>query len=1171
MAQDSVDRLPRCSPFWPPLPAQPGERRIWRRLHGSSRPLAIAAAAQTHAGVTVVVAADNLAADRLRDELGFFLGSACELPVIVFPDWETLPYDQFSPYRDIVSDRLAALSRLPALVAGIVVVPVTTLMHRLCPRQYVEARTFAIGHGSRFDRDEFRRRLEAAGYRAAAQVVEHGEFAVRGSLIDLYPMGSDVPYRIDLLDDEVDSIRIFDPESQCSTGAVDAIRMLPAHEFPLGEEAIARFRSQWRSRFEGNPTNSPLYNDVSQGFCPGGIEYYLPLFFDGTATLFDYLPSGSLFIVQERVAAAADAFRREVEERHEQGRHDAQRPLLAPAELFLDPNEVFAGIRRYPSIAIRGDDEEGAVGVCEFATLPPPPVPVDARAAEPFARFRAFRDGFEGRVLVVAESAGRRETLLELFKGGDLTPVQCPDWQTFVTGAASLALTVAPLQEGAWIEQPALAIVAETQLFGERAAQRRQRRAATRDPESVIRDLAELKIGAPVVHEDHGVGRYQGLVALVIDGLTGEYLLLVYADGDRLYVPVASLHLISRYSGIDPDHAPLHKLGSGQWGRARARAAARIRDVAAELLDVYARRAARHGHRFRVESSAYAAFVQRFPFEETPDQANTIDQVLADMQSERPMDRLVCGDVGFGKTEVAMRAAFVAAHDGRQVALLVPTTLLAQQHHQNFRDRFADWPVRIELLSRFRSKKEQDDVIRDLAEGRIDILIGTHKLLASAIRFKRLGLLIIDEEHRFGVRQKERLKSLRAEVDVLTLTATPIPRTLNMALSSVRELSIIATPPSRRLAVKTFVREWENGLLREALLREIGRGGQVYFLHNDVESIDKTAALVADLVPEARVRVAHGQMRERDLERVMLDFYHRRFNVLVCTTIIETGIDIPTANTIVINRADKFGLAQLYQLRGRVGLSHHRAYAYLIVPPRSAISADAVKRLEAIEALEELGMGFTLATHDLEIRGAGEILGDEQSGHIQEIGYGLYTELLERAVASLKAGREPDIERPLSHGPEIDLQLPARLPEDYVPDVHARLILYKRIASCRNDEELIALREELIDRFGGLPEPARNLFAVTAIKIEAVPLGVRKVELGDGGGRILFVDQPAVDPQAIIRLIQTLPKAYRLDGGDKLRIIKEMPDGEARLHELRALFQQFRVRQPAAPGGTGRP
>jgi transcription-repair coupling factor (superfamily II helicase) len=782
---------------------------------------------------------------------------------------------------------------------------------------------------------------------------------------------------------------------------------------------------------------------------------------------------------------------------------------------------------------------------------------------EPLGILKRFIDEFNGRILIAAESTGRRETLLEMFRQHDLQPVLYQDWSAFLSATDKIGVVTVALEQGAQINDPEFAIISESQLFGERVQQRRLRKRRQQDSEAIIKNLTELTTGAPVVHEDHGVGRYQGLVTLTVNDIPAEFISIEYAQSDKLYVPVASLDLISRYTGVDPEHAPLHRLGSGQWEKAKQKASQRVYDVAAELLDMHARRLARSGNSFTVDEHEYYAFIQSFPFEETPGQADAIKAVIEDMKESKPMDRLICGDAGFGKTEVAMRAAFIAVQNGRQVALLVPTTLLAQQHYQNFKDRFADWPVKIESLSRFRSNKDQEMVLQGLTDGTVDIVIGTHKLIQDNVKFQRLGLLIIDEEHRFGVRQKEKFKALRSEIDVLTLTATPIPRTLNMALSNLRELSIIATPPSRRLSVKTFVREWSNTLLREALLREIKRGGQVYFLHNQIDTIEKAAKEIEELMPEARVRIAHGQMPEKELEQVMLDFYHRRFNVLVCSTIIETGIDVPSANTIIINRADKFGLAQLYQLRGRVGRSHHRAYAYLIVPERKAITADAVKRLEAIESLEELGVGFTLATHDLEIRGAGEILGEEQSGQIHEIGFGLYMDLLERAVYALKAGKQPELDRPLDHGAEINLHIPALIPEDYLPDVHTRLIMYKRIASAKNITELQDLQEEMIDRFGLLPEYLKNLFRITELKLKANPIGIRKIDLGQRGGRLHFSSENRVDPGKIVQLIQSQPQVYKLDGQDKIRISKDLPDVIDRFTMLDNLLNEITVKNAA--------
>lgn len=1139
-----------ADPRHPPLP-RPGCQLAWGRLYGDALPLAIAQAGQAHAGPVVVLAEDPAQADRLRAQLPWFAGPT--LPLLGFPDWETLPYDAFSPHQDIISERIETLYRLPSLERGFVVMAAPTLLQRLAPPAYVQATGLMLSTGERLDIDSLRARFEQAGYQCVAQVMEHGEFAVRGSLVDVYPMGSALPYRIDLFDDEIETLRTFDPETQRSIEKVESVRLLPAREFPFTEPAIQQFRQAWRRRFEGDPQRSSLYRDVSQGLAPAGIEYYLPLFHGEMASLFDYLPDNTLFLALPGSLETLESFHTDLEARHEQRRHDSERPILAPDELYLAPQEVTASLSARPRILVqRFEFPEADAERINFATAALPDLSIKPRAAEPADRLRAFLDSFPGRVLITAESAGRREYLQDLLRDQGLRPRPVEGWQAFERGDAHPALTVAPLEEGLLLDDAGIALVTETQLLGRRVEQARRRRKG-RDAERVVADLNDLAIGAPVVHEDHGVGRFLGLNRLEVGGQVQEFLTLEYAGGDKLYVPVSSLHLVSRYTGASPEAAPLHRLGSDQWQKARRKAAERARDVAAELLDIHARRAAREGHAFEVHTEEYRQFASAFPFEETPDQQAAIEAVLADMAAPQPMDRVVCGDVGFGKTEVAMRAAFVAATAGRQVAVLVPTTLLAQQHYENFRDRMADWPIRIEVLSRFRSGKQQQAVLADLAAGKVDILIGTHKILQPEVRFANLGLVVIDEEHRFGVRQKERLKALRAEVDLLTLTATPIPRTLNMALSGLRDLSIIATPPAERTAIKTFVGEWDAPTVREASLREIRRGGQVYFLHNEVESIERMARELAELVPEATVSIGHGQMRERELEQVMLDFYHRRSNLLVCTTIIESGIDVPTANTIIINRADKLGLAQLHQLRGRVGRSHHRAYAYLITPPRQAMTPDAIKRLEAIESLEDLGAGFSLATHDLEIRGAGELLGDEQSGQIHEVGFSLYAELLERAVRSLKAGEQPQLDRPLDHGAEIELGLPALIPEDYLPDVHGRLILYKRIASAPDAEALRDLQVEMIDRFGLLPEPVKNLFTLTELKLMALPLGIAKIDFGARGGRVQFRAETAVDPARLVTLIQSEPARYRLDG-DRLRILEELPDPMARVAAVRALL-----------------
>lgn len=1151
----------RLSPLSPALPKPNTEQLYWGRLYGSSKALAISRLARQRKGMTLVICADSLNANRMVEELRFYLDA--DMPIVNLPDWETLPYDLFSPYQDIISERLATLARLPHLHSGILVVPITSIMHRMLPVDYLQKHSLLLKAGDTLNQDQFRHKLKDSGYVITPQVMEHGEASIRGSIIDIFPMGCEHPLRIDLFDDEIESIREFDTETQRSLEKQDSIAILPAREIALNDEGIAHFRSAFRERFEGNSNECPVYRDVSQGLAPNGIEYYLPLFFDETSSLFDYLPDDALLFIDDDVRETMESFWSDIGERYEQHRYDVERPILKPEEMFFNEQEMFRRFKLFSRIWLTAMEQEDKAGSSNYLSTLPPQVTIDARASKPLQLLQTFLHNFSGRVLIVAESIGRRETLLELFREHELNPILIKDWHAFMDGNDAFALTVAPLDRGLLLKNPDIAVICESQLFGERVMQRRLRKRKSQDSDAIIRNLTELTDGAPVVHEDNGVGRYRGLVTLTVGDIPAEYIMLEYANEDKLYVPVASLHLVSRYTGADPESAPLHRLGSGQWEKARRKAAEKVYDVAAELLELHAQRAAREGHSFNLEHDAYRAFAQGFPFEETPGQLDAIEAVMADMQASTPMDRLVCGDAGFGKTEVAMRAAFLAIQNNKQVAILVPTTLLAQQHYQNFKDRFAEWPVRVELISRFRTGKEQNTVVDGLENGKVDIVIGTHKLIQGTIKYKNLGLVIIDEEHRFGVRQKEKFKAIRAEIDVLTLTATPIPRTLNMALSSLRELSIISTPPSRRLAVKTFVREWKDGLIKEAIMRELKRGGQVYFLHNRVETIDKAAKTIQDLMPEARVKTAHGQMAEKELEQIMLDFYHRRFNVLVSTTIIETGIDVPSANTIIIDRADKFGLAQLYQLRGRVGRSHHRAYAYLIVPDRKSITKDAVKRLEAIESLEDLGIGFTLATHDLEIRGSGEILGEEQSGQIQEVGFGMYMDLLERAVEALKSGKQPELDRTLDHGAEINLNLPCLIPEDFMPDVHQRLIFYKRIASAKDTDELQELQEELIDRFGLLPEPVRNLFQLTELKLFANPIGIRKIDLGAEGGRVQFGEQARIDPGRIIQLIQTQPHFYKLDGQDKLRIIKDIPEAEDRFQLLEDLMKTIALEEVA--------
>ncbi|HUB89098.1 MAG TPA: transcription-repair coupling factor, partial [Dyella sp.] len=1039
----------------PPLPTSPKQRRFWTPPHGSARALLVAEAARSHDGLVVVVTRDTQRAHALEDELRMFAGT---LPVLHFPDWETLPYDVFSPHPEIVSQRIATLYQLPSVKRGVLVVSAATLMQRIAPGAHIAGAGLMLRKGQKLDLANEQRRLEACGYRHVPQVAEPGDFAVRGALIDIYPMGADEPYRIELFDDEVDSIRSFDAETQRSQQQVEKVELLPAREFPVTDDAAKAFRNRLRERFPIDVRRCPLYQDMKEGVTPGGIEYYLPLFFEQTATLFDYLADNALLVLGEGTHEASEQFWIQTAERYDQRAHDIERPVLPPGELYLSPEQLREQLNKRLRVEVVASGHEHAV---DAGTQPAPEVPLNRKGEEPGTSLRHFIAAYPGRTLIAADSAGRREALLEQLAAVGLRPHNVDSWTAFLADSKSLAITIAPLEQGFALKQPAITVLTERELFGERVrTERRRRRGAARDPDTIIRDLTELSAGAPIVHVDHGVGRYQGLVSMELGGMTGEFLVIEYAKGDKLYVPVAQLGLVSRYSGTAPELAPLHSLGGDAWERARRKAAEKVRDVAAELLAIYAQREARGGESLPIDRQLVEEFGSSFPFEETPDQSLAIDAVLGDLARPRAMDRVICGDVGFGKTEVALRAAFAAATAGKQVAVLVPTTLLAQQHYRNFADRFADWPVKVDVLSRFRSTKDVNEALKRLADGQIDVIIGTHKLLQSDIKFKNLGLVIVDEEQRFGVRQKEQLKKLRAEVDLLTMTATPIPRTLNMAMSGLRDLSLITTPPAHRMAVRTFVSTWEPALIREAFQRELQRGGQVYFLHNEVDSIERTAREVQELIPDARVGIAHGQMPERELEQVMADFHRQRFNVLVCTTIIETGIDIPTANTIIIDRADRFGLAQLHQLRGRVGRSHHRAYAYLIVPDRRAITADAEKRLEALASLEELGAGFTLATHDLEIRGAGELLGDEQSGQIQEIGFGLYTELLERAVRALKSGKVPDFDLSSEHETEVELHLPALIPDDYLPDVHARLTLYKRIASARDEESLRELQVE---------------------------------------------------------------------------------------------------------------
>ncbi len=1139
----------RHNPLSPPT-IKAGQRQHWQGLAGCASALTLVNLAATHDGLTVAVVADEHGAYRLQDELAFFAGE--ELTVRHFPDWETLPYDVFSPHADIISERLALLHALPRMGRGILIVAADTLLQPLPPAEFVDARALVLNVGDTLDPIALRERLEAAGYASVSEVHAHGEFALRGAVMDLFPMGSATPYRLDLFDDEIETIRGFDPDTQRSTGKLDAIRLLPAREYPLDDEAIKAFRQRYRQRFSGDPAASIIYRDVSRGVPPGGIESYLPLFFEHTAQLFDYLPDSAVIAELGDVEAALATAWSTVESRYEQRSVDPDRPLLAPEKAFVPKAVLMDALAQRGAVAFNASDD--AVDTFFDAEPVPPLTGADSDATG--RALRAFFDDFDGRILITGDSAGRREALRDWLTAMGMAPARSESWADFVTHNKAIAVTSATLEAGCVLRQAGLAIITESQLTGSRPPAKKRRR-VVRDPETAIRELTDLAPGAPVVHQDNGVGRYRGLQRLPAGGVENEFVTIEYAGGDLLYVPVGSLHLVHRFTGADADSAPLHKLGSDRWAKVRKKAAERARDVAAELLEIQAKRAAREGISLTVDPDEYRRFASGFPFTETPDQARAIDEVLADLAKPNPMDRVVSGDVGFGKTEVALRSAFVAAAGGHQVCILVPTTLLAQQHYQSFADRFADWPIRVAALSRLRTGKQRDQMLREMEDGKLDIVIGTHRLLQKDIKFTRLGLLIVDEEHRFGVRHKERIKSLRAQVDLLTLTATPIPRTLNMSLAGLRDLSIIATPPESRLAIQTFVSRDDSALIQEACRREMRRGGQIYYLHNKVRDIERKARELAEIVPEARVRIAHGQMHERELEAVMLDFYHRRFDILLCTTIVESGIDVPSANTIVVDRADTFGLAQLHQLRGRVGRSHHRAYAYLLTPPASSMTPDAQKRLDALASLDDLGAGFALATHDLEIRGAGELLGEGQSGQIQEVGFDLYRQMLDRSVAAYKRGEEPEPDADLASATEIELGATALLPEDYIPDVHMRLVLYKRISAARDAAELRALKVELIDRFGLLPKATETLFAATAIKLTAHPLGIAKIEAGPDVGRLHFARRSRIDPAKLITLVQADSKAYRLEGDARLVFFRDMPDTPKRIDTIETLLRKL--------------
>lgn len=1220
-----------------PIP-KPREKSRWFNLSQGSLPLALARYLP-HKRLKAVLTQDAEQALRLQTAWRFFRPHDT---AVFLPDWETLPYERFSPHQDLVSERLSALWQIKSGAADVLFVPVATAMQKLPPVPFLAGRTFWLKTGQTLDIGRLKTDLVDAGYNHVSHVVAAGEFAVRGGIVDLFPMGSETPYRIDLFDDEIDSIKTFDTDTQRTISPVSEIRLLPAHEFPTDSEAQKIFRSRFREEVDGNPNDAAVYKAVSNGHFGAGVEYYLPLFFENELeTLFDYIGEDALFVSLGDVHAEANRFWNDVKSRYAMAQGDETYPPLLPQHLYLSA-DVFAGrLKNYGQVL---PDVSGKAHSL-------PDLAVNRQSDEPLQALKDFQTAFDGRILLCAESLGRRETMLGFLQQNGLKAKPVSDWQGFLSAHEPLMITVAPLAYGfklgglqsssqqqtvpasegegkavtdqtefsasatnplpsplpqereqsaaavsdglkaaavstesslylvasdlhgqtrqqsapspvgeGWGEgkavaaQSAIAVITESDLYQyvarSRVHNRRKKHAAVSD--GLLRDLAEINIGDPVVHEEHGIGRYTGLVTMDLGGETNEMMLLEYAGEAQLYVPVSQLHLISRYSGQAHESVALHKLGSGAWNKAKRKAAEKARDTAAELLNLYAQRAAQSGHKFEINESDYQAFADGFGYEETEDQAAAIAAVIKDLTQAKPMDRLVCGDVGFGKTEVALRAAFVAVMGGKQVAVLAPTTLLVEQHAQNFADRFADFPVKVASLSRFNNSKATKATLEGMADGTVNIVIGTHKLVQDDIKFKNLGLLIIDEEHRFGVRQKEQLKRLRANVDILTMTATPIPRTLSMALEGLRDFSLITTAPSRRLAVKTFVKPFSEGSVREAVLRELKRGGQVFFLHNEVDTIENMRERLETLLPEARIGVAHGQLRERELEQVMRDFLQQRFNVLLCSTIIETGIDIPNANTIIINRADKFGLAQLHQLRGRVGRSHHQAYAYLLTP--EYITKDAEKRLDAIAAADELGAGFTLAMQDLEIRGAGEILGEGQSGEMMQVGFTLYTEMLKQAVRDLKKGRQPDLDAPLGITTEIKLHSPALLPEDYCPDIHERLVLYKRLAVCETVQQINAIHEELVDRFGLPEQPVKTLIESHHLRLAAKELGIDAIDATSEAVTVTFGKHHCIDPTGIILLIQT-DKKYRLAGADKLRFAAEMENIEVRINTVKTVLK----------------
>ena len=1156
-----MDRVSRL--FSLPLSHDSGHITFIGNTQAASLALSIADLSCQEKKMVLCITPDSQSALRLQREIAQF----AHQPTHFFSDWETLPYDTFSPHQDIISQRLKTLYQLQQQTSGIMLVSASTLLQRLAPQSYLHRFGLVIKKNQKLSQQELKVQLENAGYLHVDQVLSHGEYASRGSLIDLFPMGSNQPLRIDFFDDIVDSLRTFDIETQRSIQEIDDLSLLPAHEFPTDDQGIATFRTQWRKYFSANTDPESVYQQISQKTWPAGVEYYLPLFFEQTQTLFDYLPKDALIVHTQHIEKALDTFLADVNHRYEQRRQDKYRPLLAPQQVWLDKNDLLSTLKNYDQIKLDTEPNSGQGFRLNLPIELLPDLSVNHKLKEPLIKLRQFYEHFSGKIIFSVESEGRREALLDLFTPLKIKPQSCSSLIESLETQARFSIVIGVNEKGFIYHsnqklaqyKENFALICEGDLFGEQRIKQRSSKNQDKsvNPETMIRNLTELSVGQPVVHIEHGIGRYLGLQTLDAGGLTAEYMTLEYKDKAKLYVPVTSLNLISRYSGANEEHVQLHKLGGDSWTKARQKAAEKVKDVAVELLDIYAKRLAKKGKQFTFHRQSYDEFAATFPFEETEDQALAINAVISDMCQPKTMDRLVCGDVGFGKTEVAMRATFICVDNTRQMAMLVPTTLLAQQHFDNFRNRFANFPVRVEVLSRFKSAKEQKQILADTAEGKVDILIGTHKLLSSSLKFNDLGLLIIDEEHRFGVKQKEKIKAMRADVDILTMTATPIPRTLNMSLSGMRDLSIIASPPAKRLAIKTFVRQRDDASMREAILREIMRGGQVYFVHNQVDTINNIAQNLEKLIPEARIVVAHGQMNERQLEKVMSDFYHQRFNVLVCTTIIETGIDVPTANTIIMDRADRLGLAQMHQLRGRVGRSHHQAYAYLLIPPPKTLSKDAKKRLDAISSLEDLGAGFTLATHDLEIRGAGELLGEEQSGQIQSVGFTLYMEMLEQAVEALKSGEEVALNDLLREQTTVDLHIPALFPDDYIGDINTRLSLYKKVASAESTEAIQSIKIELIDRFGLLPDATQNLLAINKLKLKAASLKVKKLEAGEKGGYIDFHPDANIDPMFMVKLLQASPNKYKMAGPTKLKIIQPLVDRKERYQYMDSLLTRL--------------